>query len=82
MNQLRESKYSINFFIQGREISSSSNQFYQEAEMKNTDLVKRMIKMFVLAFCFLFIPPMLLPISYGIFHVPKPELWILPLDIK
>lgn len=41
-----------------------------------------MIKMFMLAFCFLFFPPMLPPIFYVLFNSPKPELWMLPLDVK
>lgn len=59
-----------------------SVRFYHEAESKCSNLVKRMLKLFIFAETFLFVPPMMIPIIYAAFDMPNPESWVLPLDIK
>lgn len=70
------------YLYEGLKISPHSERFYRDAEAKSVTLVERMLKMFIFAETFLFIPPALLPMVYAIFHTPDRQFWQLPLDIK
>lgn len=76
------SKFLQYFKSIGLRVSSISEHFYCVAETTCSNLVRQMLKLFIIAETFLFVPPLLIPLIYIIFNTPSPDVWVLPLDIK
>lgn len=81
---IKSQKYFLKFnFLKincqtGLEKSVQSTLLYNKQEKRNAKLVKMLLIYASFVVINIFAPPLVFPISYAIFDVPKPKLWYLP----